>query len=57
MYISNNGECDEKGKETDKEENEDTNVQNAAGVENGGPLVDRIRLVEEIIFIRNIIVQ
>jgi len=56
VYISDDGECDEKAEETDKEENEDTNVQNAAGVENGGPLVDRIGLVEDIIFIRGIIV-
>jgi hypothetical protein len=56
MYITDNGECDEKAKETDKDENEDTDVQNATGVENGGSLVGRIGLVENIIFIRSIIV-
>jgi len=56
VYVRDNGECDEKAKETGKEENEDTNIQNAARVENGGPLVDRIGLVEDIVFIRSIIV-
>jgi hypothetical protein len=56
VYIGDNGVCNEKAKEPNKEDNEDADIQNAAVVKDGGILVDRVYLVEKIIFLRAIVV-
>lgn len=56
VYISDNGICNEESEEGANEEDEDTDVENATGGENGRGFVDRVRLVEEILFVRSLVV-
>jgi len=53
VYIGDDGVCNEEGEEGENEEDEDTDVENATGSEKGGGFVDRVRLVEEIFFVRS----
>jgi hypothetical protein len=53
VYISDDGVYNEESEEGNNEEDEDTDVENATGGENGGGFVDRVGLVEEIIFVRS----
>ena len=56
VYISDNGICNEEGEEGANEEDENTDVENATGGKNGGGFVNRVRLVEEILFVRSLVV-
>lgn len=56
VHISDNGVCNEESKEGANEENEDTDVQNPTGSEKGRGLVDRLRIVEEIIVLLLLVV-
>jgi hypothetical protein len=56
LHISDNGVHNEESKEGANEEGEDTEVKNATGSEKGRALVDRIRLVEEIVVVLLLVV-
>ena len=53
IYISDDGVCNEEGKEGDNEENEDTDVENTTGGKNGGGFINRVGLMQEIFLVRS----
>lgn len=55
MYIGDDGVCNEESEKGNNEDDEDTDVEDATGGEKGGGFVDRVRLVEEILFVRSLV--